>query len=340
MNEPGRGRGSASHRDSASRWLVTIVILVAVVSACAGNPSSTNESVPPTGEPAESDASTPTPRLPSPGPASPTPSPSTPTATPTAPSPTPGPAKWRLVWSDEFDGPAGTPPDRAAWLYEIGGGGWGNQERQFYTDYPENVALDGNGSLLITARSSDGSLACHYGPCEYTSGRLTTKGRHEFKYGRVEARIKVPPGVGTWPAFWMLGTDIGTVGWPASGEIDVMEYVGRWPNWILGTIHGPGYYGTSGPSKIADLGKPVADDFHTYAIEWRSGHIAWFFDGDLYFEVRPDVVAPREWAFDHPFYLLLNLAIGGTFGGPVPAETTFPQTMAVDYVRVFEEEPQ
>ncbi|MBA3876837.1 MAG: glycosyl hydrolase family 16 [Anaerolinea sp.] len=259
------------------------------------------------------------------------------TPAPTSPTPTLGPPVWKLVWSDEFDGPAGSPPDRATWLYDIGGSGWGNDERQFYTDYTENVALDGKGNLLLTARVSDGSLACHYGPCEYTSGRLLTRGRNEFQYGRMEARIKVPVGAGLWPAFWMLGADIGKVGWPAAGEIDIMEYVGRWPNRILGTIHGPGYYGSSGLGATFDLGKPVADDFRTFAIEWRPGRVAWFVDGVQYYEATPADAEPSKWVFDHPFFLLLNVAVGGTLGGPVAPETVFPQSMVVDYVRVYQD---
>lgn len=283
-----------------------------------------------------------------PGSASPSAPEATPTATPTAtpmptPTPTLGPAVWKLAWSDEFDGPAGSPPDPSLWGRDLGDGtaignaGWGNQELEFYTDGTSNVATDGEGHLVITARVADGSQSCWYGPCEYTSARLLTKGLREVLYGRIEARIKVPVGAGLWPAFWMLGADIDEVQWPASGEIDIMEYVGRWPNWVLGTIHGPGYYGSSGPSKTVDLGEPVADDFHTFAIEWRPGHIAWFLDGSKYFEVSPADVAPRDWVFERPFFLLLNVAVGGSLGGPVAPETTFPQSMVIDYVRVYED---
>lgn len=277
------------------------------------------------------------PALPSPEP------PSATSAAPSSESPTlsPGPPVWSLVWSDEFDGPAGTPPDPSIWGRDLGDGtgignaGWGNQEKEYYTDGAENAATDGQGNLVITARQADGAQACYYGPCEYTSARLLTRDRHEIHYGKVEARIKVPGGVGLWPAFWMLGTDIEEVGWPAAGEIDVMEFVGRWPTYVLGTIHGPGYYGSSGFSKTLDLGVPVADDFHRYAIEWRPGHIAWFLDGAQYHEASAADVAPGQWVFDHPFFLLLNLAVGGTLGGPVFPDTTFPQSMAIDYVRVY-----
>ena len=159
----------------------------------------------------------------------------------------PGPAGWKLVWKDEFNTAAGTPPSQKYWGYEIGDGtvngipGWGNSELEYYTSSTENAATDGLGNLAITTRQADGSLMCYYGPCQYTSARLLTKNRFEVAYGRIEARIKVPSGAGLWPAFWSLGTDIDRVNWPQSGEIDYMEYVGRVPNQVYGTIHGPGY---------------------------------------------------------------------------------------------------
>jgi beta-glucanase (GH16 family) len=261
-----------------------------------------------------------------------------PSATPSAAAgPTSDPATWPLAWSDEFDGAAGSPPDSASWGYDIGGEGWGNNERQYYTDEIANASLDGKGHLRITARESDGSLDCHYGPCEYTSARLLTKGRIEVQYGRIEARIKVPAGFGLWPAFWMLGNDIDTVSWPASGEIDIMEFVGRRPNEILGTLHGPGYSGGSGITASVDLGVPVSDEFHTYAVEWQPGLVRWYFDGTPYHEVRPSDVAPNAWVFDHPFFMLLNVAVGGNLGGPVFPDTIFPRSMVVDYVRLYQE---
>jgi beta-glucanase (GH16 family) len=263
-----------------------------------------------------------------------------PTSPPTAP-PSIDPAAWELTWSDEFDGPAGTPPDPATWGYDLGDGsavglqGWGNQERQWYTDSPANAATDGEGNLLITVRKADGSQACWYGSCEHTSARLQTKGRFEIQYGRLEARIKVPGDFGLWPAFWLLGTDIVTTPWPACGEIDVMEFVGRRPNEITGTIHGPGYSGSSNYGASVDLGKPVGDDFHVFAIDWSPGRIAWYLDGLKYHEATPAGVAPNAWAFDHAFFMVLNVAVGGNLGGPVPPETGFPNPMAVDYVRLY-----
>jgi beta-glucanase (GH16 family) len=257
-------------------------------------------------------------------------------------APDPGPAGWRLAWSDEFNTAAGAQPNPKTWGYEIGDGtvngipGWGNDELEYYTDSPQNVATNGSGSLVITARQADGTQQCYYGPCKYTSARLLSKNRFEFAYGRIESRIKVPRGAGLWPAFWSLGSDIDQVGWPQTGEIDFMEHVARLPDEVFGTIHGPGYSGGQSFGGIYDLGLPVADDFHTYAVEWQPGAIRWYIDGILYHTARPSDVAPNQWVFDHPFFILLNMAIGGNFGGAVGADTTFPQSMTVDYVRLYQ----
>jgi beta-glucanase (GH16 family) len=267
----------------------------------------------------------------------------TPQPTPTAtPYPSPDTASWPLAWSDEFDGPKGTPPDPATWGYELGDGsavgltGWGNNERQFYTDDPANVSLDGDGNLLITVRAGDGGQSCWYGPCEYTSARLTTRDRRSIEYGRIEARIRVPDGFGVWPAFWMLGTNIDQAPWPACGEIDIMEYLGRVPNDVMGTIHGPGYSGSSSFGQSVTLDEPVSAAFHTFAIEWWPGHIGWFLDGKPYHEASPADVAPNAWAFDHPFYVLLNVAVGGNLGGLIDPNLPLPLSMAVDYIRVYQ----
>jgi hypothetical protein len=182
---------------------------------------------------------------------------------------------------------------------------------------------------------------CYYGPCEYTSARLLTKNRFEVAYGRVEARIKVPAGAGLWPAFWMLGTDIDQVGWPQTGEIDIMEHVGRVPNEIFGTLHGPGYSGGQSYGKSVDLGEPVADKFHTYAVEWQPDKITWFLDGIPYFTATPNdpLLQGKQWVFNHPFYILLNMAVGGNFGGAVSPDTAFPAVMSIDYVRLYQTRP-
>jgi beta-glucanase (GH16 family) len=257
----------------------------------------------------------------------------------------PGPTGWTEVWSDEFDDPAGTPPDPANWTYEIGDGalngieGWGNSERQYYTDDPANAATDGEGNLVITLDEADDSLGCFYGTCEYTSARLVSTDRAEFAFGRIETRVRVPIGLpsgdGLWPAFWSLGTDIKRNPWPAAGEIDIMEWVGRLPNEIFGTIHGPGYNGGSAFGNTYDFGEPVFNDYHTFTIEWEPDMITWYVDGIQYHQAEPSDV-PGPWVFNKPFYLLLNLAIGGNFGGPISPDVTYPQEYLVDYVKVYQ----
>jgi beta-glucanase (GH16 family) len=236
----------------------------------------------------------------------------------------------RLVWSDEFNGPAGAPLDRSKWAYDLGGGGWGNQELETYTNSPENVFQDGNGHAILRAlRAASG----------YTSARIKTQGKFDAQYGRIEARIKIPYGQGIWPAFWMLGNDIGTVGWPACGEIDIMENIGREPGTVHGTVHGPGYSGGGAIGRAFSLaaGKQFADDFHVYGVEWSPQSVEFFADGSKYFEVTPaSLPAGRTWAYQHPFFLLLNVAVGGTWPGNPDATTTFPQEMQVDWVRVWQ----
>lgn len=257
-------------------------------------------------------------------------------------APDAGPDSWRLVWSDEFNAPAGRRPDSRNWTHEIGDGtangipGWGNNELEYYTDDARNAATNGRGQLAITARQSDGSLSCYYGPCQFTSARLISQHKAEFAYGRIETRIKVPAGAGLWPAFWSLGTNIADVGWPQTGEIDIMEFVGRVPNEIFGTIHGPGYSGGASFGGTHDFGVPVSDGFHTVGIEWQPNRIDWYVDGILYHSATPASVAPNQWVFNHPFFLILNMAIGGNFGGPVDPNVTFPQSFLVDYVRVYQ----
>jgi beta-glucanase (GH16 family) len=246
--------------------------------------------------------------------------------------------EWALAWSDEFDGPAGARVDTAKWVADTGGHGWGNQERQSYT-FHENAALDGDGHLVITAREvpANSSRSCWYGACGYTSARLKTKGKFEQTYGRFEARIRVPRGQGIWPAFWMLGNDIDTVGWPKSGEIDVMENIGREPRIVHGTMHGPGYSGGSSIGGAYTLASGTfADDYHVFAVEWMRGEIRWFVDGNEYHRTTPaSLPAGAAWPFEHPFFMLLNVAVGGAWPGDPDGSTVFPQQMLVDYVRVY-----
>ena len=258
-------------------------------------------------------------------------------------APDPGPDGWTMVWSDEFNDPAGTPPNQDNWAYELGDttpdgkNGWGNDELQYYTDDPANAATDGDGNLVITLTEADGSQECYYGPCEYESARLLTQNRFEFAYGRIESRLQVPDGGdGLWPAFWSLGTDITYNPWPGAGEIDFMEYVSRLPNEIFGTIHGPGYSGGASFGDIYDFGTRVDADYHTFTVEWEPNLITWYVDGIQYHQATPADVSPNEWVFDKPFFMLLNFAIGGNFGGTVDPANVYPQEYLVDYVRLYQ----
>lgn len=258
---------------------------------------------------------------------------------PAAPGGAPVPTGWTLAWSDEFDGPAGAAFDGAKWVADTGGQGWGNQERQYYTARAENVSLDGGGRLVITARAGPpaSSYRCWYGDCRYTSARLKTRGRFGQTYGRFEARLRTPRGQGIWPAFWMLGSDIDSVGWPRCGEIDVMENIGKEPNMVHGTLHGPGYSGGSGigGSFTLETGS-FADDYHVFAVEWAPGEVRWLVDERQYRRTTPADLPPgTTWVFDHPFFMLLNVAVGGAWPGEPDASTVFPQRMLVDYVRVY-----
>ena len=246
------------------------------------------------------------------------------------------PRRGPLVWADEFDGPAGAPPDPGTWWREIGGNGWGNAELQYYTDEPGNAALDGAGRLAITVRRTDPELAAaRYGGRGYTSARLVTKDLKSVRYGRIEASIKLPGGRGIWPAFWMLGMDIDRAGWPGCAEIDVMEHFGTGPAMVYGTVHGPGYSGAGGISGAVDGCTSLAGDFHVYAVDWEPDRIRWYFGDTCYHTVTPADVGGKPWVFDHDFYLLLNVAVGGTASVPPDSSTRFPQTMLVDYVRVY-----
>lgn len=261
------------------------------------------------------------------------------TAEPT-PVPTPSAdseAEWSLVWSDEFDAAAGTPINDEFWTCETGGHGWGNNEWEYYTDRVENVAHDGGGNLAITARQEtlDDSF-CWYGECTHTSARCTTQDKEEFTYGRIEARMKLPYGQGIWPAFWMLGANFASAGWPGAGEIDIMEHIGREPRTVHGTVHGPGYSGASGIGAGITLNEDIADDFHVFGIEWEPDIIRWYVDGRLYNTIVPAKLGGRQWVFDHDFFLLMNVAVGGYWPGYPDDTTVFPQTMLVDWVRVYQ----
>ncbi len=232
-----------------------------------------------------------------------------------------------LVMQDEFDTDGA--PNSTIWDYDIGTGtnGWGNNELQFYTDRVDNVKVE-NGVLLITAKEES------YEGSAYTSARLLTKGLFEQTYGRFEARIRLPYGQGIWPAFWLLGANDNEV-WPQIGEIDIMEYRGQEPTKILGSVHGPGYSAGEAITKSYSLENDRFDTgFHVFGIEWGPEYINFYADDVLYNQITPADVT-GEWVFDQPFYILMNVAIGGSFVGSPNSETTFPQTMLVDYVRVY-----
>ena len=243
---------------------------------------------------------------------------------------------WVLVWADEFNLPDGSAPEAGKWTYDLGAGGWGNGELESYTSRTNNAVIAG-GCLVLTARKenytgSDGIAA------GYTSARLKTQGKWAWTYGRLEARMQLPQGQGMWPAFWLLGADITSAGWPACGEVDIMESIGREPGMVHGTAHGPGYSGANGRSAPYTLpaGATVAGGFHLYAVEWETNALRWYVDGQLYFSLSPaGLPAGTPWVFTGPQFVLLNLAVGGAWPGNPDATTSFPQQMLVDYLRVY-----
>ena len=256
-----------------------------------------------------------------------------PTTTPVPPTPIPSPTPaawdregWNIAWHDEFDGPE---LNRENWNFDIGGNGWGNAEWEAYTDKPENIRIE-DGMLVIEARE-DPTLP---GGRPYSSARIKTQGLHSWTYGRIEARIKLPHGQGIWPAFWMLGDN--NKGWPASGEIDILEFIGKTPDTIYATVHAPGYSGGNGVgSSLVVSEESLKNDFHVYAIEWQENEIRWLFDEQEYFKLTPANV-PADWIFDHEFYIIMNLAVGGRWPGYPDKTTVFPQFLTVDYVRVYQ----
>jgi beta-glucanase (GH16 family) len=240
---------------------------------------------------------------------------------------------WELTWSDDFNDSLGKSPDSTRWTYDIGTGsnGWGNAELQYYTDRPSNVQMDGVGNLVITARKED------FVRKEYTSSRIKTKGLFDQKYGRFEARLKTPTGQGFWSAFWMMGSNIDEVSWPQCGEIDIMEQRGQQPAINHGSLHGPGYSGGNSKTKAYTLEKGRFDtEYHVYAVEWGDGFIEYFIDDFLYQRITPADVK-GSWVFNQNFFMILNIAVGGNFLGPPTPSTQFPQSMYVDYVKVYKQ---
>jgi beta-glucanase (GH16 family) len=241
-----------------------------------------------------------------------------------------------LVWADEFNGANGSAPDSSKWTYDMGGNGWGNNELETYTNRAQNAHIQ-DGNLVIQAREEHftGSDAIAR---RYTSARLKTQGLFQQAYGRFEARIKIPYCQGIWPAFWIMGDNLPSVGWPHCGEIDIMENLGSEPSTVHGTVHGPGYSGARGNSALYTLpnGQRFADDFHIFKVEWEMNTLRFYVDDHLYkTTTNADLPTGATWVFDHPFFIILNVAVGGNWPGSLGSSTVFPQTMLVDYVRVY-----
>lgn len=236
----------------------------------------------------------------------------------------------KLIWADEFE--YSGLPDSAKWSYDTGNHGWGNNELQYYTAKRKENALVSNGILSIKAIKED------YEEAKFTSARLVSKNKGDWKYGRIEVKAKMPQGRGLWPAIWMLPTDWEYGDWPKSGEIDIMEHVGYLPDSVFGTVHTAAYNHMTGTQKTKSVfRKNLASAFHVYAMEWNEDRIRIFIDKEQYFEFANEKQSSREWPFNKRFHLLLNIAVGGNWGGKMGVdEFVFPQTMEVDYVRVYQ----
>jgi beta-glucanase (GH16 family) len=248
---------------------------------------------------------------------------------------------WVEVWRDEFDGPAGAGVDAVRWSHDTADGcasgicGWGNNEKEYYSR--DNVALNGQGQLAIVARSAPAGLTCYYGACRYTSGKITTRGKVDVAPGRVEARIRIPAGQGLWPAFWMLGSGHPQTPWPLCGELDIMEFHGSAPASVSSAVHGPGYSGNTPFAKAHALqGGTFAEDFHVFAVEWDSLGARFFVDSVAYHSVTSQELQKfGNSILGRPYYLVINLAVGGNFDGDPQSDAILPATMLVDYVRTY-----
>jgi beta-glucanase (GH16 family) len=235
-----------------------------------------------------------------------------------------------LTWSDEFDG---TAVNQDYWSFDTGADGWGNEELQNYTD-GENVEMV-DGKLVITARKVDDNQ----GPGSYTSARVNTQGKKEFRYGRLEIRAKLPSGTGIWPAIWMLGSNFSSEGWPACGEMDIMEYVGYQPNTVHSTVHTPAGFGDNGDGSSFTL-ETCEEEFHNYGLIWTESKLLFYVDtpDNIIHTYAPVSKTEQNWPFDQPAFFLLNVAVGGTWGGAQGIDDSiFPQSMEIDYVRVYQE---
>lgn len=233
--------------------------------------------------------------------------------------------KRTLVWEENFDAKS---LNESVWNFDLGNGcpdlcGWGNSERQLYTDKNHSLV---NGNLVIHANYEDGV---------YTSTKITTKDKKQFQYGRFEARAKLPVGHGIWPAFWMLGSNISKVGWPKSGEIDILEYIGREPHTVFTSLHTEDSHGETINTKKTKF-ETIEEGFHIYAMDWTKDKIEFFVDGISVYVFQPEVKSEAVWPFNQPFYIIVNLAIGGNFGGPQVDNTIFPQDFSIDYIKVYQ----
>jgi len=243
--------------------------------------------------------------------------------------------KWELTFDQSFAGPKGQAPDAKVWGRDLGGGGFGNNEWQSYTDGAANAFLDGEGHLVIEARKEPTKGSDNIAR-DYSSARLKTKGLFEQRYGKIEARMKLPKGKGIWPAFWMLGADIDKTGWPKCGEIDILEFIGREPTSVFGTLHGPGYSGGGGIQGKTES-PDVSEKFHTYTVEWSPEKIVWTFDGKPYNTIESKDVGNKEWPFEKPQFIILNLAVGGGWPGYPDETTVFPQRLVIDSVKAYKD---
>ncbi|HJP86153.1 MAG TPA: glycoside hydrolase family 16 protein [Gemmatimonadaceae bacterium] len=256
------------------------------------------------------------------------------------------PSQWRQIWSDEFNGPASGLFDRTKWVNDVGDGcdqnncGWGNNEKEYYASNATSISTNGHGQLVIVGRVAPAGLKCYYGPCRYTSAKVTTKGKFIVSpAGRVEARIKLAAGQGLWPAFWMLGSSCPETPWPDCGEIDIMENKGSQRTTTSSALHGPGYSGDTPFAHAQTFPSGSITDFHIYAVEWDTTAVHWFVDGVEHYHVtRADIEKHGPSVLGKSFNLILNLAIGGHFDGDPQSDSIFPATMLVDYVRVFTRE--
>ncbi|HKR08754.1 MAG TPA: glycoside hydrolase family 16 protein [Gemmatimonadaceae bacterium] len=262
----------------------------------------------------------------------------------TTTNPPPPQLVWKQTWSDEFDGPAGGAVDAAKWTNDIGDGcnqgncGWGNNEKEYYSADAANISTNGQGQLVIVGKVAPAGLACYYGPCRYTSAKITTRGKLVVSpAGRLEARIKLASGQGLWPAFWMLGSTCPQEPWPNCGEIDIMENKGSQSTTTSSALHGPGYSGATPFAHAQTFASGAITDFHIYSVEWDPTSVTWLVDGIVHYSVfRDQVQAYGPSVLGKSFIVILNLAIGGHFDGDPQSDAIFPATMVVDYVRVFQ----